>query len=374
MARVGAHYSPSPQTDIIASVIYTDRDSTLKYKDTNYTAEFNAKGYQAEAQLLHKADDFNFMVGLGGYALDVDTIGFNSLGRIEQKIAYGYTNIKWPEHLSWTVGLSYQSDDNPILNRNELNPKVGVQWTINDYLSLRAAAFQTVKRTPLIEQTIEPTQVAGFNQFFDDAYMTLSKNYGLGLNVRFNNQLVGGLEAVRRDLEVPVGSQESQPFEIEQDQEDIYQVFLYWLPNPRWAVTAAWRYEGFKLQEGQYLRQLFFQAPVELKTTSIPLNIRYFDPSGFFAGLGVTYVNQDIRHLDQQSLAVLPTQSEDFVLVDAGLGYRLPKRWGIVALEARNLFDQQFQFQDYGFQILVDGVNPRFIPERTIFARFVLNF
>ncbi|WP_312914414.1 hypothetical protein, partial [Candidatus Competibacter phosphatis] len=90
------------------------------------------------------------------------------------------------------MGLSYQSDDNPILNRNELNPKLGVQWTINDYLSLRAAAFQTVKRTPLIEQTIEPTQVTGFNQFFDDAYMTLSKNYGLGLNVRFNNQLVGG--------------------------------------------------------------------------------------------------------------------------------------------------------------------------------------
>lgn len=90
------------------------------------------------------------------------------------------------------MGLSYQSDDNPILNRNELNPKLGVQWTINDYLSLRAAAFQAVKRTPLIEQTIEPTQVAGFNQFFDDAHMTLSKNYGLGLNVRFNNQLVGG--------------------------------------------------------------------------------------------------------------------------------------------------------------------------------------
>jgi outer membrane receptor protein involved in Fe transport len=70
----------------------------------------------------------------------------------------------------------------------------------------------------------------------------------------------------------------------------------------------------------------------------------------------------------------LPTQSEDFILVDAGLGYRLPKRWGIIALEARNLFDKQFYFQDYSFQSAVDAVNPRFIPERTLYARFVLNF
>jgi tetratricopeptide (TPR) repeat protein len=374
VARMGAHYSPSPQTDIIASVIYTDRDSTLMFPNTNFTIERNAKGYQAETQLLHKTDDFNLMTGLGTYTLDIDNIGFNESNQIEQEIVYGYANIKWPEHLIWTLGLSYQSDDNPTLNRNELNPKFGVQWIINDHLSLRAAAFQVVRRTYLIEQTIEPTQVAGFNQFFDDLDMTLSKNYGLGLNVRLSNQLLGGLEAVRRDLEVPVGFQGSEPFEIEKDQEDVYQVYLYWLPNPRWAVTAAWRYEGFKLQEGHFLRQLFFQAPVELKTTSIPLNIRYFDPSGFFAGLGVTYVNQDIRNLDQQSSVILPTQSEDFVLVDVGLGYRLPKRWGIVALETRNLFDQQFQFQDYNFQTSVNAVNPLFIPERTIFARFVLNF
>ncbi|MDG4562050.1 MAG: TonB-dependent receptor [Candidatus Competibacter sp.] len=374
VARVGGHYSPSPKTDIIASVIYTDRDSTLMFPNTNFTIERNAKGYQAEAQLLHKTDNFNLMTGLGTYTLDIDNIGFNESNQIEQEIVYGYANIKWPEHLIWTLGLSYQSDDNPTLNRNELNPKFGVQWMINDHLSLRAAAFQVVRRTYLIEQTIEPTQVAGFNQFFDDLDMTLSKNYGLGLNVRLSNQLLGGLEAVRRDLEVPVGFQGSEPFEIEKDQEDLYQVYLYWLPNPRWAVTAAWRYEGFKLQEGQLLRQLYFSTPFELKTTSIPLNIRYFDPSGFFAGLGVTYVNQDIRNLDQQSSVILPTQSEDFVLVDAGLGYRLPKRWGIIALEARNLFDQQFQFQDYSFQTPVNAVNPRFIPERTIFGRFVLNF
>ena len=373
VARVGARYSLSPQTSIIASVIYTDRDSIVSFPNVDITLGTKAQGYQAEAQLLHKASDFNLVAGLGTYTLDVDFIGSESSDRIEQEIAYGYANIKWPEDLIWTVGLSYQSDDNLVLNLNELNPKFGVQWAINDDFSLRAAAFQVVRRTYQIEQTIEPTQLTGFNQFFDDLDMTLSRNYGLGLNIRFSKQLYGGLEAVRRYLEVPVGSQESEPFEIEKDQEDRYQAYLYWLPNPRWAVSATWRHEGFKLQEGEFLRQLFFSTPVELKTTSIPLGIHYFDPSGFFAGLGVTYVNQDIQTLDQQPFTVLPTQSEDFVLVDAGLGYRLPKRWGVIYFGARNLFDKQFHFQDYSFQTPVDGVNPRFIPERTLFARFVLN-
>jgi uncharacterized protein YccT (UPF0319 family) len=66
--------------------------------------------------------------------------------------------------------------------------------------------------------------------------------------------------------------------------------------------------------------------------------------------------------------------SDRFFLLDATVGYRLPKRWGIIALEARNLTDQQFQFQDYWFQTANNNTDPRFLPERTWLARFILNF
>ena len=105
----------------------------------------------------------------------------------------------------------------------------------------------------------------------------------------------------------------------------------------------------------------------------MPLNIQYFDPSGFFAGLGIIYVNQDIQLIDPGSLTSSPTKSEEFTLVNAGLGYRLPKRQGIIALEARNLFNKQFYFQDYSFQT-GEPTNPLYIPERTLVGRFVLNF
>ena len=50
----------------------------------------------------------------------------------------------------------------------EGSSKVGFRWNLTDRIQLRGAAFQTVKRALSVDQTIEPTEVAGFNQLFDD--------------------------------------------------------------------------------------------------------------------------------------------------------------------------------------------------------------
>ena len=65
--------------------------------------------------------------------------------------------------------------------------------------------------------------------------------------------------------------------------------------------------------------------------------------------------------------------SEDFVVVDAAVGYRFPKRLGIVSLEVRNLFDEEFVFQDPNINS-TEPSNPRFVPERTVLGRLTLSF
>ncbi|HRD50387.1 MAG: tetratricopeptide repeat protein [Candidatus Competibacter sp.] len=374
-ARIGARYSLSPQTDVIASVIYTDRDSVLSFPNININLGLRSKGTQAEAQLLYKAEKFNMITGLGAYSLDIISNNNNQQTSTtgNQQIAYSYSNIKIPDNVIWTVGLSYESDEDLSANLNEFNPKFGVQWAINDYVSLRAAAFKSVKRAFAFEQTIEPTQVAGFNQLTDYVNMTVSKNYGVGLDIRFSDQLFGGLGALRRDTDIPLGTLGAPEFyEISNNQENFYSAYLYWFPNQSWAISTSWLYEKF---ENYCTRcQLFYSTPAQLKTLSLPLNFQYFHPSGFFAGLGIVYVNQDIQTLDPRSLTLLPMQNEDFTLINAGLGYRFPKRWGIIALQANNLLDKQFHFQDYGFQTGDGTANPLYIPERTVLARLVLNF
>ncbi|MCP5158796.1 MAG: tetratricopeptide repeat protein [Gammaproteobacteria bacterium] len=373
-ARIGARYSLSPQTDLIASLIYTDRDFLLSSsRNTFGTAE---KGTQAETQLIYRADDFNIITGLGAYFIDYtfSRAPMNPDGT--QKTAYSYANIKSPDSVIWTIGLGYESDDSPYARLNEFNPKFGVQWAINNQVSLRAAAFKTVKKEFATRQTLEPTQVAGFNQLIDLISLTVSKNYGIGLDVRFNEQWFGGVEALRRDNDTPFGRLNTLgSYFIELNQETFYSAYLYWMPHHEWVLSTQWRYEKFE-DEGACLPCLA-AIPARLETFSIPLNVQYFHPSGFFAGWGMTYVNQDIQATDPllppDSVSFLPLQNEEFILFDVGLGYRLPKRQGLISLEVKNLLDKQFQFQDYAFQ--TGGVvSPLYIPERTFFGRFVLNF
>ncbi len=59
---------------------------------------------------------------------------------------------------------------------------------------------------------------------------------------------------------------------------------------------------------------------------------------------------------------------DDFWFVDVCLSYRLPKRYGLVSIEARNLFDEQFQFQT------MDKANPDIVPERLILVKITMSF
>lgn len=65
--------------------------------------------------------------------------------------------------------------------------------------------------------------------------------------------------------------------------------------------------------------------------------------------------------------------TENFFLLDAALGYRLPNRRGILSIEAKNILDEAFAFRNINF-FTSEPMNPRFVPTRTIFARLTLNF
>jgi hypothetical protein len=61
--------------------------------------------------------------------------------------------------------------------------------------------------------------------------------------------------------------------------------------------------------------------------------------------------------------------SDSFVVLDAALGYRFPKRFGLVTVEVNNLFDQRFNFMD------VDPTNSTISnDERVILGRLTLTF
>jgi outer membrane receptor protein involved in Fe transport len=88
-----------------------------------------------------------------------------------------------------------------------------------------------------------------------------------------------------------------------------------------------------------------------VETLSVPLAARYFDPSGFFAGVGVTFVDQQVvRSDDAKFFLGLSDGGDEFSVVDLAIGWRFPERIGIASLTVNNLFDETFSYQDDSFR------------------------
>jgi outer membrane receptor protein involved in Fe transport len=275
---------------------------------------------------------------------------------------FTYNYFKLPYGFTSTVGVSYDSFQEADLKVDKVNPKLGLDWQVNEYLRFRAAAFRAVKRALATDQTIEPTQVAGFNQFFDDFNGAVAWRYGIGVDARLTDGLYAGVETSLRNVDEPVFER------LEDHDEEFYRTYLYWAPRPRWAISAEFEFDRFKNNHEPENEEF----PQSVDLLSVPVSVFYFHPTGVFAELGVTYVRDKVDRL-RPTESIVPKGSDEFVLLDAALGYRLPKRRGMLSLEGLNLLDENFGFEDDNFRI-AEPRNSRFIPGHTVLARVTLSF
>lgn len=292
---------------------------------------------------------------------------------VEHTNLYLYSYIKFPKNVTWTLGASGDFLDSNSLegpDKDQFNPKFGITWTPFPGTTLRGAAFKALKRTLITDQTLEPTQVAGFNQFFDDADGTESKRYGVAIDQKFSKTIFGGLEYSQRDLKVPRERAGTTPGEVDWD-EKLIRAYLNWAPHKWLAFTAEYLYEEFNRD------QPFTEDPVPLFFTDgalfvdthyVPLGINFFHPSGLSVFFKGTYVDQKGSFERIETPATFTPGQDDFWLLDAAIRYRLPRRYGLITVGATNLLDEKFQYFD------TDRDNPRIQPERYIFGKVTLAF
>jgi hypothetical protein len=392
--RLGGRYSWSPQSTLVVSYVNNELDD-------NQVSEFQlspiafgylagptqSDGEQWEAQYIYQTDEYNVTAGLANYDIErerqrlqyVEVNGSllnppgvitlsNTTDGIDQPRGYLYANIK-NDALVWTIGASYDDYEEADFSSSSFNPKFGVRWQPRDDLELRAAAFKVLKPALVSNRTIEPTQVAGFNQFFDDANGTKSSRYGLAADWRLNTDINLGAEATWRDIESPVLLGTTW-FEDDYDEEH-HSLRLNWTATDRLAVTAAAVYDRF--ESGLGIRATSGNPiPTDMETFSLPVALNYASPSGLFGTLGATYVNQDVERVSTSTLQ----GDDDFVLVDAAIGFRLPDRYGVVSLGVRNLFDEEFNYQDDSFRAFgsEDPYRSPFVPERVMYGSLTLSF
>jgi hypothetical protein len=207
----------------------------------------------------------------------------------------------------------------------------------------------------ITDQTLEPTQVAGFNQFFDDFDTTKAWRYGGGIDQKLTKELFAGAEFSKRDLKIPLIDLTgvAPVAEAFNGKEYLGRSYLFWTPHKWLALRSEYVFEGFR--NDSELGEV-----VKLNTHRVPLGFNFSHPSGISVSMTGTYTWQS------GDLAVnLPIKSS-FWLVDAALNYRLPQRYGFITIGGSNLLDRKFKYFE------VDRNNPRIQPARNMFFRLTL--
>jgi hypothetical protein len=93
-----------------------------------------------------------------------------------------------------------------------------------------------------------------------------------------------------------------------------------------------------------------------------PVELRYFDPNGLFGLIRTTLVREQGQFFDVTTGQLNPGKGS-FATLDLGIGWRFPGRPFIATLEAANVLDSHFHFQD------TDSLSERIFSRRTILAR-----
>lgn len=388
--RAGLRQALSPNSTLLASFMYQTVDgrthdqppglASLDIKDPD------GRGISFELQHLFHSPRVSTTSGFGYFDLDREEIltlaflppldFFNMSSRADlgarhiNVYLYSYVNVF--RNLTFTLGGSgdFFKTDNPTVteSRDQFNPKFGVTWNLLPDTTLRAAVFRAFKRTLLTNQTLEPTHVAGFNQFFDDLESTESWRYGVALDQKFSRAIFGGAELSRRDLDVPLPF--TDPFtgvtEVKRKdwREDVARGYLFWTPHEWLALSAEYQYEYIKRVP------VFGLGIVNVTTHRVPLGFRFIHPSGLSFGVKATWFHQNGEFNRKRSALFEPALpgTSDFWVVDTALSYRLPKRYGFLTIGATNLFDRRFNFQETDFN------NPSIQSHRAFFAKLTLSF
>lgn len=389
--RAGLKVSLTTKSQILGSIIYSDRKEILNTlttsplaKATSYTSD-NRKAVEIESQYLYDGEGFDAVLGVGSYNIGsqkntksqkiitdqflcqqilsqrapcavIDTPE-SAKNEPESYTFYNYNNLAYPKNILWTFGFSYElfkginGRPDPDF-RQRINPKFGVQWFLADWLRFRAVYLGTIKRQLIADQTIEPTQVAGFNQFYDDFNGSQTTYKGIGLDANFRSKAFLGFELTERNINYTnTNNLTNNALESQ------IHAYFNWTPFPSWSFSIEDKFEHYNLKGGY-----------RLETNQLPLTLKYFDDSGFFAQVATTFVWQKIVNPEEKI-------ENDFSLIGLAIGYRLPNRLGILSLETQNITNKKFIYQDTSDRTSDQfNIVHSFFPTRTIMFRAIINF
>ena len=363
--RAGANIRLDMNTTLLLSLGYVDRNEIAERIDFGVfvtTDEDERNAWVGEIQLQHKLSDdvqlkagaatrktryrYDERVAFGPFVFPLDS-GHET---IRSSSAYVYADWAATEDILWTAGVSFDDHKDPnegsSVEFSRFNPKLGVQWQITPRVLLRAAHIRTTKHQLAVEETIEPTQVAGFAQFFDDFNRTQADMNAVALDLRPTDNTFGTISYSKRDIDFI----ESTTWIDEENFRAVFSALL----SDEWTAQL-----GYVRQRDRTTTPSRF----DLITQSIPLTVTYHAANGFFGELNWTAFDQE-KHPSGGN-----TIQTRFHAVDLMAGYSWNRNKNRVRVGVNDLLDKIDVYEDDRFKTN-DALNVHrpFVPGRSVWA------
>ncbi|MCG7995171.1 MAG: FecR domain-containing protein [Candidatus Thiodiazotropha taylori] len=362
--RVGLNYSPDiEQTFLVSASSQELEDSDTR---TGSQTSLDSDGQQYEAQYIFSTDAFDLTTGVGYLNSDqtiTTSISFFGLSiteqeelTVRQRHAHIYLNYPW-QMGSFLIGLDYMDiDDGASIDKNEVNPKIGAIFDVSETTNIRIAAFKVLSSEIINNQTLSPTTIIGFNQYYDDYLGAESTRYALALDHSITDDFHTGVELTSRKIE----NEFDNPFlNDETHREKDHLIYAYYSFSPNIGLSGEYSYIKF---ERDFTENIIETArPASLETQTATFGVTYAHSSGVYSKVTGNYIDQEIEN-------ILPvgTSNEDdqFWITDLILGFRLPKRMGKIEVLTKNVFDKEFKYQSIYPGTGTPQASP-FYPERS---------
>ncbi len=369
-ARVGARYELEPNSLFFINAATQSFDT--KVTDIFGVGQTTGDASAEEAQYSYSSKNFGLVSGGGYLDATIETVGVTFLPT-DSSSAFAYTYGRLSDQrglVDLHLGLNWITVKTLGERLTTTNPKLGAFISPLPGTTVRIAVLQTTRRQTISNETLEPTQVAGFNQFWDDPIGSTTLQRGAGVDQRLGQRTYVGAEYIDRETEAPLFLLPGVSFFTITDK--LARAYLYHvIPTVRrtgpfrgWslALSAEYSYDEIEQPEDSTL-----DGVVNLYTRTVPLAVTVFPNNGLSFRFGATYIHRTGLLQVFPGFGRFDAENSGW-FGDVELAYRLPNRHGRISVGIRNVFDEPIRIIDSNSAALAVP------PEQVVFARISLTF
>jgi tetratricopeptide (TPR) repeat protein len=365
--RAAARIALGETSDFLVTAGHIERDLAVTFRADQFTLPIAERATSHELLWSYSTPPVGFALGASQIRENQSVFGRISRSLFDTAFAYGTLSAK-SLGLSAQLGFSKERYSKEVKYIRKSNIKAGLVFSPTPLTTLRFFTSSNVNRPTVVNETIESTQIVGFNQFYADPEGSTSSQYGLAIDQQIGDRSHLGINAIRRKVDIP---------------SILSNTHFRWREN----VLCGYWYSAFPRNS----TRIFF--PGQSMAASVEFELERLSRPGEFTG------EEEIRRLTTQFVpvrfSVFPVDSTSLQLtathvlqygrlqadsfsraldskiwvVDADFMVRLQRYQAEIGVGIKNLFDRDLSgFYDS------DSSQPHFAKQRFAFVHITARF